>query len=349
MPLKVVIPQLGRFELIAQLLEAGDCEIVRLPAFEPGGPTEWSGEEIERYFLDADAFVGVFGPRPISRQVLEAATRLRVGASPIIGTESIDVEAATELGIAIGYGAAPENMLGVAEAVVMLTAALLTAALLKNLPGKWDAVSQGGWRVDDPGHMVMNRTVGLIGLGNIGRATARRLQGWDCDLVGADPFVSSEDAAAFGVKLIPLDELMRVSDVVSIMVTLSDSTHHLIGEHELSFMKPEAYLINTSRGPCVDEAALIKALDEGRIKGAAIDTWEQEPTRADNPLRTHPRIIATGHNVGHSGEVYDALPVLAAENILKGLRGEDPTCFCNPEVRERWHQRLANLGVKLNS
>ncbi len=270
MPLKVVIPQLGRFELIAQLLEAGDCEIVRLPAFEPGGPTEWSGEEIERYFLDADAFVGVFGPRPISRQVLEAATRLRVGASPIIGTESIDVEAATEIGIAIGYGAAPENMLGVAEAVVMLT-----AALLKNLPGKWDAVSQGGWRVDDPGHMVMNRTVGLIGLGNIGRATARRLQGWDCDLVGADPFVSSEDAAAFGVKLIPLDELMRVSDVVSIMVPLSASTHHLIGEHELSFMKPEAYLINTSRGPCVNEAALIKALDEGRIKGAAIDTWSR--------------------------------------------------------------------------
>jgi phosphoglycerate dehydrogenase-like enzyme len=131
------------------------------------------------------------------------------------------------------------------------------------------------------------------------------------------------------------------------MVTLNDSTHHLIGEHELSLMKPDAYLINTSRGPCVDEAALIRALDEGRIKGAAIDTWEQEPTRAENPLRTHPRIIATGHNIGHSEEVYAALPGLAAENILKGLRGEDPTCFRNPEVRERWHRRLAGLGVKL--
>ncbi len=334
---RVVIPQ--RFELIAQLLEAEGCELIRLPAVEPGSSREWSGEDIERYFLDADAFVGVFGGRPISRKVLEASTRLRVGASTIIGTESIDVEAATDLGIAIGYGAAPENMLGVAEAVVMLT-----AALLKNLPAKWNAVSSGGWRVDDPGHMVMNRTVGLVGLGNIGRAAARRLQGWECNIVGADPFVSPEDAASFGVKLVPLDELMSLSDVVSVMVTLSDSNHHLIGEHELSLMKPESYLINTSRGPCVDEAALIKALDEGRIKGAAIDTWEQEPTR-DNPLRTHPRIIATGHNVGHSEEVYDALPHLATENIIKGLRGEDPTCFRNPEVRDHWHQRLAGLGV----
>jgi len=343
MALKVVVPQvMGRNEEIARLLEAEGCEIIRLPAIEPGGPSEWSGEEIERYFLDADGFVGMFGGRPISRKVLEAATRLRVGASPIIGTETIDVDAATELGIAIGYGAAPENLLGVAEAVVMLA-----AACLKNLPGKWEAVRGGGWRTDDPGHMVMNRTIGLVGLGNIGRATAKRLQGWECNLVGADPFVKAEDAASFGVKLVSLDELLRVSDVVSVMVTLTESTRHLIGERELALMRPDAYLINTSRGPCVDEAALIKALDEGRIAGAAVDTWEQEPTRPDNPLRRHPRVIATGHNVGHSEEVYAALPGLAAENILKGLRGEDPTCFRNPEVRERWHQRLKKLGVQL--
>jgi phosphoglycerate dehydrogenase-like enzyme len=343
MPLKVVVPQvMGRNEIIAQLLEAEGCEIIRLPAIDLSGPAEWSGEEIERYFLDADAFVGVFAGRPISRKVLEAATKLRVGASPIIGTETIDVEAATDLGIAIGYGAAPENLLGVAEAVVMLA-----AACLKNLPGKWASVKGGGWRTDDPGHMVMNRTIGLVGLGNIGRATAKRLQGWECDIVGADPFVKQEDAATLGIKLVPLDDLLRLSDVVSVSVTLSDSTRHLIGERELALMRPDAYLINTARGPCVDEAALIAALDQGRIAGAAIDTWEQEPTRTDNPLRTHPKVIATGHNVGHSEEVYAALPGLAAENILKGLRGEDPTCFRNPEVRERWHARLRSLGVQI--
>jgi phosphoglycerate dehydrogenase-like enzyme len=343
MAYKVVVPSaLMRNEQIATLLEAEGCEIVRLPPFEPGQSPEWSGEEIERYFLDADAFVGTFGPRPISRKVLAASKKLRVGASPIIGTETIDVDAATELGIAIGYGAAPENLLGVAEAVVMLT-----AALLKNLPGKWEAVKTGGWRVDDPGHMVRNRKVGLIGLGNIGRGVAARLQGWECELMGADPFVSAEAAASFGVKLVDLDTLLRESDVVSVMVTLTASTYHMIGARELALMRPDAFLINTSRGPCVDEAALIEALDKGAIKGAAVDAWEQEPASVENPLRGHPKVIATAHNVGHSEEVYAALPYLAAENILKGLRGEAPTCFRNPEVLPAWRDRMKGFGVDL--
>jgi D-3-phosphoglycerate dehydrogenase len=342
MAFKVVVPNvLMRNEEIAKLLEAEGCEIVRLPAIEPGESRDWSGDEIERYFLDADAFVGTFGPRPISRKVLEAATKLRVGASPIIGTETIDVEAATDVGIAIGYGAAPENLLGVAEAVVMLT-----AALLKNLPGKWEAVRNGGWRSDEPGNMVMNHTVGLIGLGNIGRATAQRLQGWQCRLLAYDPYVSAEAAREAGAELVDLDTLLRDSDVVSIMVVLSKDTQHLIGARELALMKPAAYLINTSRGPCVDEAALIAALDAGRLRGAAIDTWEQEPTRPDNPLRQHPRVIATGHNVGHSEEVYAALPGLAAQNILNGLRGIEPVCFRNPEVLPRWRERLARLDAE---
>src|SRR5690606_14052216 len=220
MALKVVVPnQLMRNESIVERLVAEGCEIVRLPPWEPGGASEWSGEEIERYWMDADAFVGTFAPKPVSRKVLEAATKLRVGASPIIGTETIDVEAATDLGIAIGYGAAPENLLGVAEAVVMLT-----AALVKNLPGKWEAVRTGGWRVTDPGHMVQYRTIGLVGLGNIGRAVARRFQGWDVRLLAADPYVKPEDASAIGVELVDLDTLCRESDVVSISTVLTAET-----------------------------------------------------------------------------------------------------------------------------
>jgi phosphoglycerate dehydrogenase-like enzyme len=337
MSFKVVVSNsLGRQEAIAERLAAAGCEIVRLPPFEPG---DWSDEDIERYFLDADAIVGMFYPKPVSRPVLEAATRLRVCVSPVIGTEGFDVDAATELGIAVGYGAAPENLVGVAEAVVMLT-----AALLKNLPGKWRAVREGGWRADEPGHRVMNRTVGLVGLGNIGRAAARRLQGWDCELLAADPFVQPEAAAALGVKLVPLDDLLRASDVVSVMVTLTDSTRRLIGERELRLMKPGSYLVNTSRGPCVDEQALIRALDDGHLAGAAIDTWQTEPAALDNPLRTHPRVIGTGHVAGHSAEVYAALPGIAVENTLKGLRGETPAYFRNPEVLSRWQQRIARLA-----
>jgi phosphoglycerate dehydrogenase-like enzyme len=337
---KVVVPQnLARNESIVEVLQAQGVEIVRVPALAPGAEPRWTAEEIETYFADADGFVGIFGRR-ITREVLEAGKKLRVGVSPIIGTESIDVEAATELGIAIGFGAVPENLLGVAEAVVMLS-----AALIKNMPGKWDAVRSGGWRVTEPGHMVMNSTIGLIGLGNIGQAVAKRLQGWGCRIVGTDPAVSKEEAAAVGVEWVPLDQLLRESDVVSLSVVLIDSTYHMIGERELALMKPTAYLINTSRGPCVDEEALIKALDDGRIAGAGIDTWEQEPTRGDNPLRTHPRIIATGHNVGHSEEVYTALPVAAAESTLRGLRGEPPLYVRNPEVLPRWRERMQRLGV----
>jgi phosphoglycerate dehydrogenase-like enzyme len=337
---KVVVPQnLARNESIAETLQANGVEVVRIPALEPGARPEWTRQEIETYWADADGFVGIFGRR-ITREVLEAGKKLRVGASPIIGTETIDVDAATDLGIAIGFGAVPENLLGVAEAVVMLA-----AAHIKNLPGKWDAVRSGGWRVTEPGHMVMNSTIGLIGLGNIGQATAKRLQGWDCRIIGADPFVSKEAAAAAGIELVALDDLLKQSDVVSISVVLNDSTYHMIGEREFALMKPTAYLINTSRGPCVDEEALIKALDDGRLTGAAIDTWEQEPTRGDNPLRTHPRVIATGHNVGHSEEVYAALPVAAAENILRGLRGEPLLYLRNPEVLTRWRERLQRLGV----
>jgi phosphoglycerate dehydrogenase-like enzyme len=276
----------------------------------------------------------------MSARLLQSAPKLRVGVSPVIGTETIDVEAATDLGIVIGYGAAPENLLGVAEAVVMLA-----AALIKNLPGKWEAVRSGGFRVTDPGHMVMTSTIGLIGLGNIGSAVARRLQGWECRILGTDPAVSPEAAQRAGVELVDLDTLLRQSDVVSLSIVLNDSTYHLMGERELALMKPTAHLINTSRGQCVDEDALIKALDDGRIAGAAIDTWEQEPTRANNPLRTHPKVIGTGHNVGHSEEVYAALPGLAVENCLRALRGEPPVHVRNPEVLPRWRERLQRLGV----
>jgi phosphoglycerate dehydrogenase-like enzyme len=178
---------------------------------------------------------------------------------------------------------------------------------------------------------------------------AARLQGWEVRLLAADPYVKEEDARLLGIELVDLDTLCRESDVVSVMTVLNAETYHLVGERQIGFMQPHAFLINTSRGPCVDEEALIKALDEGRIAGAAVDAWEQEPTREDNPLRTHPKVIATGHNVGHSEEVYAALPGLAAENILKGLRGEPPTCFRNPDVFDRWKTRMAGLGVSVRA
>lgn len=342
MAYKVVVPAaMGRQETIVDILTANGCEAVRLPAPQPGQPLQWTPELINQYFTDADAFVGSFAGLKITREVLQAGKKLRVGASPIIGTENIDVDAATELGIVIGFGAASENFEGVAEAVVMLS-----AALIKGQTQKWAALRDGGWRVQDPGHMVSGSTIGLIGMGNIGRATASRLKGWDANLLAFDPYVKQEAVDALGVKMVDKDTLLAESDVVSIMVVLNDETRHIIGEPELRKMKKGSYLINTARGGCVDEKALIAALEEGRLGGAAIDAWEQEPTYADNPLRTMPNVIATGHGIGHSEELHQALPPLAAENILRGLRGELPVHVRNPQVLPKWRERLQQLGVE---
>ena len=344
MPLKVLVgSNLGRNEITASLLEKEGYELVRLPPAEPGIKPILTSEQIQHYFGDIDAFLGVGGGTGmmVTREMLEAGKKLRVGASPIIGTENIDVEAATELGIVIGFGAAPENFLGVAEAVVMLA-----AALVKRLPAKWQTVRNGGWRVDHGGHMLQNSTVGLIGFGNIGQAVAKRLKPWDCRIIASDPYANTQIAKEMGVALVDMDTLLKESDVVSIMVTLGDSTRHLIGERELSLMKPTAYLINTARGPCVDEKALIRALDEDRLAGAGIDVWEQEPADVANPLRTNDKVITTAHNIGHSEELYERLPYLAAENLIRGLQGIEPVCVRNPEVLPRWRERLQRLGVE---
>jgi len=148
------------------------------------------------------------------------------------------------------------------------------------------------------------------------------------------------------VGLVDFDTLFQQSDVVLTLVTLTPETHHILGERALSLMKPTASVINIGRGGCVDEAALVRALDEGRIAGAAIDTWEVEPPPLDHPLRKHPKVIATSHNVGHSAELYDALPEAAAQSTLSALRGETPLYARNPVVLPLWRERIAAIEAR---
>jgi phosphoglycerate dehydrogenase-like enzyme len=334
--------RVGNNARIADGLEAHGLDVVVLPpgSNPPNTLRVPTTEEIAIYWREADAFM-MSGRDLVTREALEGAEKLRLGVSWIIGTENIDLPAATELGIVIGYGATPENYGGVAEAVGMLV-----PALLKRLPAKWGAMREGGYRVDQVGKMVQDSVIGLVGLGNVGRGVARRLQGWGATLIASDPYVDPKVADDLGVTLVSQEELLRRADVVSIMVVLNDETYHLIGERELAQMKPGAYLINTARGPCVDEKALIKALDSGHLAGAALDVWEEEPTPADHPLRGHPGVIATAHNVGHSVSHIDSLVEAAIENLVRGVQGETPLYVRNPEVLPSWRQRLQRLGVK---
>jgi D-3-phosphoglycerate dehydrogenase / 2-oxoglutarate reductase len=346
---RVLVPSRTGFNAtIVAGLEANGIECITLPPVDPAtlgprpSPTQVQSrfptpEEIAEIWPTLDGFLG----GTVTRECLEAGVNLRVGASWVIGTENIDVQAATDLGIVIAYGAVPENYLGVAEAVVMLS-----AALIKRLPAKLQVTREMGERLVDTGHMVGNSTIGLIGLGNIGKAVARRLQGWGARLIGCDPYIDPKSVEGLNVELVDLDTLLKSADIVSLSVLLTDETRNMINEHTLSLMKPGSYFINTSRGRCVEEQALLQALDSGHLAGAALDVWEHEPPGPENPLRMHPKVMATSHNVGHSTELFEQLPPAAIENLVRGLRGEEPRYVRNPEVLPAWRNRLERLGLK---
>lgn len=337
-PIVVVSALPGHIEPTVELLAEAGCEVRRLPGH---ASFTWTESSIEEHLREADGLVGLFAKAPITQTVLLGAPRLRVVTSPIIGTETIDVEACSELGIVVGFGATEENVVGMAEAIVMLA-----AALRKQLPDKMAAVADGSWRPSTgPGHLLRDSVVGLVGFGAIGRTTAERLAGWGCRLLVNDPYLSPGSTSE-AIELVGLDELLESSDVISLTVPLTDETRNLIGAPELARMKPGASLINTSRGGIVDEAALLDALDRGRLAGAAIDTWVEEGVAtpgADYPLRHHPKVIATGHSVGHSIEVYDSHPPAACDNTLRALRGVVPLHVRNPEVLPSWRERVTRL------
>lgn len=313
-------------------LEARGCRLIVLPR-----DAIWDEARIAELAPIADAYVGRFGGIGLPREVLERSTRLRGIVSPIIGVEHIDVGAATELGLVVAHGAMPENFDGMAEAGVMLI-----AALIKELPQKQAVLAAGQWRPTPLGRLVQGATIGIVGLGRIGRGVVQRLAGWGARLIAHDPYVAP--GSVEGVELLPLDDLLGQADVVLLLVTLTEETRHLIDAPALAKMKPGACLANIGRGGCVDEADLLAALDSGHIAGAAIDTWEIEPLPKDDALRAHPNVIATGHCVGHSRDLYARAPVVAVENVWAVLNGQDPLHVRNPEVMARWRARMAVLG-----
>ena len=282
----------------------------------------------------------VVSPRDVcSREVMLAAPRLRAVVSTVIGVDTIDLDAASDMGLIVGHGAIPENFLGVSEATVMLI-----AALLLDLPGKSQLLRTNAPR---PPHMkarmVRGKTIGLIGMGRTARGVVERLAGWDVRLQAHDPYIARGGGAG-GVRMVDLPTLLRTSDVVSVHVTLTSETRHMLGEAELRLMQPHAYLVNTARGGAIDEQALYRVLRDGVIAGAALDVFEEEPLALENPLRTLDNVILTPHMIGHSRELMAALAPAAAENVLRVLRGEPPLYVKNPEVLPAWRQRLAALG-----
>jgi D-3-phosphoglycerate dehydrogenase len=260
-----------------------------------------------------------------------------------VGYDTVDVQACTDHDCALAI--TPDGV----RRPVAVSIITFMLALTGKLFAKDRITREGpeGWarRSEHMGLGLVGRTFGSLGVGNIGAELFRLMAPFAMRHLAHDPYAPPEAAAGAGAELVDLETLLRESDVVSVQVTLTKETRGMISDRELGMMRSTSYIINTARGPVIDEAALLRALDGGVIAGAGIDVFELEPTPADNPLRTHPKVIATGHKIGHSVECYEALSVAAVENTLRGLRGEEPLYVRNPKVLPAWRERLARLSA----
>ena len=256
----------------------------------------------------------------VTQSLMKQAPNLRIAQKAGVGTDNIDSAAATELGIAVG------NVPGSnANGVVELTMGLVLN-LYRHLPELNKGTKEGKWLMFEyrtSSYEIKGKTHGIIGFGNIGRDVARLSQAFGSTVLYYDAFrAKPEVEAALNVKFVPLEELLRASDIVSVHVPLLPATANLINAKNLSLMKENAVLINVSRGNVVNEADLYQALTEKQIAGAAIDVWASEPIKADNPLLTLDNVIATPHIAGGTLDAARNVYRGSFKNICACLRGE---------------------------
>ena len=323
----------------AAALGAAGCNVIRGHVEPPPHRTRYELPTARRYFEAASVLL-ISSRTIIDAAMFEVAPRLHGVVFASIGTDSIDLPTATDRGIIVANGATAENVESLAEATVMLI-----AALLLDLPRKQRqfALRSARARADElSARMVSGKTIGLIGFGRIARSVTRRLQGWGTEILAYDRH--PDDTPVAGVRFVEFDELLARSDVVSVHLPLTSETRGLLGPAELARMKREACVINTSRGGIVDEAALAQALSAGRIAGAAIDVFETEPPPVDHPLRGLENVILTEHTVGCTRELFASLAPTAVENVLCVIQGRDPPHIRNPAVLLRWRERFRRLS-----
>ena len=261
-----------------------------------------------------DVIVAMRERTPFPRPVLEGLPDLRLLVTTGSANASIDVKAAQELGIVVsGTGA-------LAHPTAELTLALILT-LSRRLVDQIGSVREGGWQVG-LGRDLLGSTLGVIGLGRLGSQVAVLGQAFGMDVLAWSHNLTRERAAEVGVSQVSMDELLRRADFVTVHLRLSDRTRGLIGRDELSLMRPDAYLVNTSRGPIVDEAALLEAVRSEVITGAAVDVFEEEPLPPDHPFRTERRILATPHIGYVTRESYQVFYEGVVESIEAWRDGE---------------------------
>jgi D-3-phosphoglycerate dehydrogenase len=292
-----------------EVLEKASCRLVKADMTQ-----KMTENRLIDLLVDVDgAIVGVV---PMTAHVLEHAPKLKVISMHGVGVDHIDVKAATRLGIVIA------NCPGTNDQAVADLAIGLMISIARGIPLADQELRRQTWGRHN-GHELWNKTLGLIGLGRIGRGVAKRARGFDMNVLAYDPYVSAEESKTLNVTMAPFDEVVAQADFLSLHSALTDETRTMIGKTQLAMMKPSAYLINTSRGELIDEKALYDALTEGQIAGAALDAFVDEPPWG-NPLLALKNLIVTPHMGAHTQEAIERVGILAAQNVVQTLQMGEP-------------------------
>jgi phosphoglycerate dehydrogenase-like enzyme len=253
---------------------------------------------------------------PVTRRVL-AESSLEHVAKFGTGIDTIDLDAARDGDVTVTYTPGL-NALGVAEHTVTLL-----LAVSRRLVAQQEHLQAGGWRDEVRlGSQLSGSTVGIVGYGNVGRRVSALLDGFHVDVLAHDPYVPDEDGEPFGVDLVDLDTLLATSDAVTVNAELTEETHHLIDRAALSTMRESAVLVNTARGPIVEEDALVAALDAGEIAGAGLDVFESEPLAPDHPLFGRDDVVTTPHSAAMTVETHEHVLDRIAATLRAYLDGE---------------------------
>jgi D-3-phosphoglycerate dehydrogenase len=275
----------------------------------------WPGQKLSEAQLltlvdDVDALI--CGEDDVSARVIESAKKLKVISKFGVGVDKIDVAAASARKIAVC------NTPGANSESVADMAFCLMLGIARQLPRTDGEVRQGLWQ-SIIGCEIFQKTIGIVGLGRIGKAVARRAQGFSMKVLGFDEYPDRQWAEREGVSLVGLDELLREADFVSLHLPGSPGTRGFIGAGELARMKPTAYLINTARGEVVDEEALFSALQTGKLAGAGLDVFAQEPPEKSSPLLSLPNVVLAPHVAAHTVEAINNMGIMSAQNAVSIL------------------------------
>jgi len=300
--------------------------------------TFYTEEELAEFLPKYD--VCIVWIDPLKGKAMEAGKHLKAIGVPRAGYDNVDVKKATEYKIPVIYSPGA-NSSAVADFTLGLIISLVRGIAQKNYELKKGIFKERWALLDDVGFSLEGKTLGIVGLGNIGCRVAIRAKAFGMNIIGYDPYIDENTQtplglypSELGIKLVSLEELLKKADIVTLHLPITQETKGLIGERELSWMKPNSYIINTSRGGIIDERALYKALKEKRIRGAALDVFEREPLPPDDPLIKLDNVVVTPHIAWCTEEAIFRSNYIVAKEIVKILKGEKPSLrnVANPTV-----------------